>query len=939
MCIFKNLNNVYDYVINMICRLILFSYFLFSINLYAQNLVHKGVPYMKNFDIVDYQGESKIWDISQGANGFLYFANGKKLLEYNGVDFQEIATKKSIIRSVYAVNNDSVFVGLDGDFGLFIKENDTWSYNSLYFTDKEEGEDVEEFWRIFKNGNKIVFQSFKNLYIFNGHISVKIPARNRFNWAFKLNDEIYISDRNNGLFKLENESLIAITKNKYTHDIKDGFLIKGKYYFVNYESEILELKEGILKPCLHNNFKTISLQNIFSVSKVGGNWAFGTVKNGLYIINEKLEIVQHFSKKNGLLNNTVLTIENDIEDNIWLGLDYGISYIKVNSNNTYFYDYFGLFGTAYTALKYKDDLYVGTNQGLYKARWDTLKSIYDFGMQIPMSDGQVWSLKQIDETVFVGHDKGTFVIEGGALNLISKELGAWKFLPLNNKNFAISGNYNGIVVYEKNNGKWSEKIKLAGFEESSRNLFIDINDNIWVGIKTKGIFKLKLNEAYDEIIDRDWYSIEEFEGSSLQFFYNNEELSLRNEYGQNFKYNIKNEKFEKTDAPIVIDYKNARYKLLVDQGIDLIDNQDTLKIEFLDNQVLTNIDNITPVADFMFFPIYNGFALYKNSNKFNKEMFIKLNPVIIKIESLISIKKIENIKAIEPTNTSLKVYFTLPFYGNDFKFQYKIDERDWSAPFSGSSLVLNELGYGDHQLRLRALYKKIVSKESSIQFKIDKPWYFRWYSILSFFLVVLIIIGTFIRIHQSRMRKQERLLILKRNRELIRQEQKFKENRLQQQKEIIGLENEKLKIELNSKNRELAKAAQVNLNKNSVVKKIKKKFIEINEASSQKLPKRYYKEMISTIEYYLSRDDDKIFEMNFDKTHDSFFKKLHEKHPSLTTKDLRTCAFLKMNLTSKEIASLLGINSSSVDVSRSRLRKKMHLDREDNLSEYLRKFN
>ncbi len=78
-----------------------------------------------------------------------------------------------------------------------------------------------------------------------------------------------------------------------------------------------------------------------------------------------------------------------------------------------------------------------------------------------------------------------------------------------------------------------------------------------------------------------------------------------------------------------------------------------------------------------------------------------------------------------------------------------------------------------------------------------------------------------------------------------------------------------------------------------------------------------------------------VFETNFDRVHENFFQRLRERHSSLTPKDLRLCAFLRMNLSSKEIAPLQNISIRSVEISRYRLRKKLDLIHNKNLTEYI----
>jgi DNA-binding CsgD family transcriptional regulator len=82
----------------------------------------------------------------------------------------------------------------------------------------------------------------------------------------------------------------------------------------------------------------------------------------------------------------------------------------------------------------------------------------------------------------------------------------------------------------------------------------------------------------------------------------------------------------------------------------------------------------------------------------------------------------------------------------------------------------------------------------------------------------------------------------------------------------------------------------------------------------------------------------KIFETYFDEANEELFRRLKEKYPDLTPYDLRLCAFIKMNLSTKEIAAILNISYRGAEVSRYRLRKKMDLPREVNLSSYIAGF-
>jgi FixJ family two-component response regulator len=89
----------------------------------------------------------------------------------------------------------------------------------------------------------------------------------------------------------------------------------------------------------------------------------------------------------------------------------------------------------------------------------------------------------------------------------------------------------------------------------------------------------------------------------------------------------------------------------------------------------------------------------------------------------------------------------------------------------------------------------------------------------------------------------------------------------------------------------------------------------------------------------ISNDSDwQIFESLFDQAHENFFKRLKTAYPDLTQSDLKLCAYLKLNLTSKEIAPLLNISFRGVETRRYRLRKRLSLESDENLVSFIVQF-
>ena len=117
--------------------------------------------------------------------------------------------------------------------------------------------------------------------------------------------------------------------------------------------------------------------------------------------------------------------------------------------------------------------------------------------------------------------------------------------------------------------------------------------------------------------------------------------------------------------------------------------------------------------------------------------------------------------------------------------------------------------------------------------------------------------------------------------------------------------------------------------KNEFLNSIKKELQSAEDNTS-------IKQVIKIIDRNLNNTDDwNVFEEAFNNADKDFLKKVKSIHPALTSNDLRLCAYLRLNLSSKEIAPLLNISARSVEVKRYRLRKKMDLAHESNLTDYI----
>ena len=147
----------------------------------------------------------------------------------------------------------------------------------------------------------------------------------------------------------------------------------------------------------------------------------------------------------------MLSIFQDAGQNIWLGLDNGISVINYNSPFRKFTDADNVFGSVYAAALHHGNLYLWTNQGLF---YRPARSNGGF-QPISGTQGQVWMLKIIDSELFCGHTEGTFTVSGTQVKPVCREKGAWDIKPVpHHPELLLQGNYQGLNVLEKKNGLW-----------------------------------------------------------------------------------------------------------------------------------------------------------------------------------------------------------------------------------------------------------------------------------------------------------------------------------------------------------------------------------------------------------------------------------------------------------------------------------------------------
>lgn len=921
-------------------------FFFSCVFLKAQEL-----PPIENYSPKLYNAENQNWSISQSVDKEIYIANNGGLLVFNGAAWKLYPSpNNTIIRSVNVIGS-RIYTGSYMEFG-FWRKNAFGILDYISLSDKIKDKLIEEeFWNIIKYDTWVLFQSLNRIYIFNtvDETFQIIDSETQLPKIFKVGDSIYFQKMNNGIYKIENGKEVLVTNNQILQRniLVNIFYVDRKILYQTQDIGFYYIENNQIHRWDIQANSIIDKISVYSSLQLNdGSFVLGTIANGLFYLDKNGSLLYKINQKKGLINNTVLSMFEDSTHNLWLGLDNGVSVINLDSPFSVYNDINGELGAIYASAIYNGNLYLGTNQGLFYKQQNS-NNKFKF---IEGTKGQVWTLKEINNTLFCGHNSGTFIVNDDSANLIADLMGTWDIKPVkNHKNILLQGNYNGLNILEKVNDTWIFRNKIKGFDISSRYFELTSENTIFVSHEYKGVFKIQVDSTYNRVINfKTENSVPKGLKSSLAT-YNN---SLYYIYeGGIFKYNTITKKFTKDEIFSNKLFSDGEYisgKLIPDQKRGTLWGFTNNNIIYFTKGKLNNIPQVKkiwlPVALRSDIAGYESIIHLEHQkyllgtlsgyiiidlDKFKDQDFeVKIYSIDKKVLSKSKISVELNKKAALNFNEhNLFFSFNAPEYDRfiEVNYQYKLEGLfdDWTDWSTQSSVSFENLPYGNYTFKVKAkINNKLSSNIAAYSFKIERPWIISYIMLVVYVVLFLLLLGVIHFFYKKYYTRQKIDLIEKKQRE-------FELNQLESEKRLMKIKNDQLNQEIESKNRELTISTMSIIKKNEILNSIKRDLLTSKGAELNK-------QAINTINKNINNKKDwEFLEEAINNADKDFLKKIKILHPELTPNDLRFCAYLRLNLSSKEIAPLLNISVRSVEIKRYRLRKKMNLAHEKSLVAYI----
>jgi DNA-binding CsgD family transcriptional regulator len=270
--------------------------------------------------------------------------------------------------------------------------------------------------------------------------------------------------------------------------------------------------------------------------------------------------------------------------------------------------------------------------------------------------------------------------------------------------------------------------------------------------------------------------------------------------------------------------------------------------------------------------------------------------------------------------------------------EYKVnDEGKWLEADDNLVIKVNGLETNSYEVFVRTSDQMgSFSEEMLIPFKIKPKWYLSGAAFSIYFLITIGIILFIVITQEARNKKKRERLLKKEKRKQKERISRLEVQKLKDEKTMLALEQDKLQLEIKNRNQELAFSTYTNIKKNDLLINLKNHIFKLNDVKKEKELSPKMKSIVKRIDVELKETYDWVkFEFHFKKSNPDFFNKLDDLHPDLTPNDIRICAFIKLNIPSKQMASLLNINPKSLEMTRYRLRKKLGLAERSNLYIYI----
>lgn len=478
--------------------------FLFSQN--DRQPAATGAFWLHNYTPEEYRAHNQNWAIAQDHRGVMYFGNGKGILEYDGASWNLIPINdKRIVRSLARSADGQIFAGGYGDMGYLAPDTALrLQFVSLLPHIEERYRDFADVWNTFATPEGIFFITPRYLFRWDGQKMRVWETQTSFQNGFLINDQLYVSQNGIGLMrlvadslqmapqgeKLANERLSAMLPfhNKGKKQILIATRDKGLFLYDSLSIEPFSTNAGDL---------LVHAQIYRGTALANGQFAFGTMQDGVIIVDAAGNLRQHIHKPTGLQDNAVLSMYEDRQGGLWIGMQIGIARAETGSPLSYFGERDGIEGSIWDALRHKGRLYFASIMGLFYLDESpgAARNAKRF-KRVPGVSPQCWSLLAFEQTLLASTFDGVYEIRGDQSRLITDGYVFALHRSQQDPNRVFAGMRFGLKSLYYEGGQWREEGRIEGVDQEIRHIHETPDGKLWLITYFNGLLLADFSKGY-----------------------------------------------------------------------------------------------------------------------------------------------------------------------------------------------------------------------------------------------------------------------------------------------------------------------------------------------------------------------------------------------------------------------------------------------------------
>lgn len=922
---------------------------------------------IQNFTPAEYRAGIQNIDFAQNRDMTLFVANNLGVLSFNGNEWRthDFRTGKKKRSLAFDEHTNRLYVGSQGEFGYFAED---WRYVSLIDQIPPDSRDFDEVWDVLLANDNVYFCTFQGIYAYNGQTISVIEHESGLERSFLANGKIFTQSQRGRLFEVEGSNLVQTYPQAQTGEVIAGLIADEEGYLLIYNSGHIEWTTplGVTRKYddLIQALRGTYVNHVLQLSDT--RLAISTQTSGLFLYSLRERTLERITTREGLETNACLRSFQDHFGNLWVGMQNGIALIHLNSPMRLLNREINIQGSGYEAFETPDGIYYTTSNGIYFLAPNAAQCVFLAG-----TEGPAYGMQEIAGRLYAGHHTGLFLLANGRATRIATTDGLWNVKQLRSRpEFAIGGAYSGLYLFRLGENQQLQAVrKIQGFDDSSRFLEEDRLGNIWVGQYYKGLFKLTLSEDLTDVTIENVSETSDLPireqvvlsrvGDDLYLATNRGLYQLDPARNTVEKAELFSEQVGKQPVYLIAQDRKNKVHVIAENNVGFFKQISASNYLFAPSslyQLRYHLNNdllhaSTNTDDGILFSANEGFIHY------DPELEVHLNidkPLVI--SRVFSVTQDETLYARQPFESKSEAIAPLEvgpqakvlkidiesFQFNDLgnqQFRYFLkgfdeDFGEWTAAATKEYTNLKEGRY-EFTAQTRNYLGEIAASQV-LHLTVKPPFY---KSPLARFLYILLGVSALLLaawLQKRRYKRKAKKIEETKQRELAKKQQKLTEIERQKEQELLRLREEKMQSELQHVHNQLAASTMNLVVKNEFIETIKKDLEEVKQKGKNVETKRALEKIVKEIDITLKLQEDwEQFEYHFDAIHGAFLTRLRDAYPDLSPNEQKLCAFLRLNLNTKEISNLLGISVRGVEVARYRLRKKLELERGQNLSKFI----